>query len=419
MHHNKFSLLISLLHIKVTPIPLSKFWLLLHSLARPIVWGWSFYLDLQGTGAAEYLAHNEHVMGSISQIAQCGPSIPNCPNTGYYQGTLILKDDCSLLSHYFRDWLLPIILFGNIFLLYLSFPCVFCMSFSDTVISVLTRNWNGWKRAPGWAWDTLPNCRLWSHCCRSWLYKHRLFPRYFTSENELLTLQKHYQGTDCSLRDSHISFFLNIYLAICFLPELFWYDEFKHYTAILMKWFRNFADQGIPLHGQQEVISPWPQNPQDLMDFGYPFEVMQITKTPFFFLAYPLLPGYFAHIPGRLGITFYSRWQWTSTCMRTQVHRPLLNSTLGRITTLNLDQPALLLHRHGWSMIRDPAALDIHDQVTPTTSSKHRSPGKYFLVVWTVCCGTSMFVCHVHSHCLYQLAWCTDVCFFVFGCSQL
>ena len=40
----------------------------------------------------------------------------------------------TVLSHYFRDWLLPIILFGNIFLLYLSFPCVFCMSFSDTVI---------------------------------------------------------------------------------------------------------------------------------------------------------------------------------------------------------------------------------------------------------------------------------------------
>jgi hypothetical protein len=32
------------------------------------------------------------------------------------------------------------------------------------------------------------------------------------------------------------------------------------------------------LHGQQQVISPWPQNPQAMMGFAYPIEVMQITK---------------------------------------------------------------------------------------------------------------------------------------------
>jgi hypothetical protein len=55
-----------------------------------IVWGCNFYLNLQGTGATEYLAHNEHVMGQISPIANCGPTVPNNgPNTHYYQGTVI------------------------------------------------------------------------------------------------------------------------------------------------------------------------------------------------------------------------------------------------------------------------------------------------------------------------------------------
>jgi len=112
------------------------------------------YQDLQGTGAAEYLAHNEHVMGSISQIAQCGPSIPNCPNTGYYQGT-----------------------------------------------------------------GTAEN----------------------VPQDEHGTL---YQIADCGPIVADPDYINTGYS----------------------------QDQGIPLHGQQEVISPWPQNPQDLMDFGYPFE---------------------------------------------------------------------------------------------------------------------------------------------------
>ncbi|CAN6329379.1 unnamed protein product [Urochloa humidicola] len=32
-------------------------------------------------------------------------------------------------------------------------------------------------------------------------------------------------------------------------------------------------DQGIPLHGQQQIISPWPQNSQGLIDFSYPTEL--------------------------------------------------------------------------------------------------------------------------------------------------
>jgi hypothetical protein len=174
-----------------------------------------WFLCLPGTRTAENTPQDEH--GTLYQIADCGPIVanPDYINTGYCQGTLLPKMNCSLFKNITRALIVP---WGILFSL----------------------------------------------------------------------------------------FFQNLYHAIRFLPELFWYDEFKHYTTILMKWFWNFIDPGILLLGQQQVISPWPQNPQGLMDFGYPIEVMQITKTLLFFFAHPLLPGYFAHIPGRLGVTFCS-----------------------------------------------------------------------------------------------------------------
>ncbi|CAD6269879.1 unnamed protein product [Miscanthus lutarioriparius] len=113
-------------------------------------------LAYQGTGAAEYLAHNEHVMGHISPVANCGPTIPNNgPNTHYYQGTGTAEN-------------LP----------------------------------QGEHGTP-------------------------------------------YQIADCGpiVADPD---YLNT---------------------------RYCQGQGIPLHSQQQVISPWPQNPQGMMDFACPIEL--------------------------------------------------------------------------------------------------------------------------------------------------
>ncbi|KAJ1265759.1 hypothetical protein BS78_08G100000 [Paspalum vaginatum] len=41
----------------------------------------------QGTGGAEYLSHNEHIMGPISPIVNCDPTVCDGLNTPHYQGT--------------------------------------------------------------------------------------------------------------------------------------------------------------------------------------------------------------------------------------------------------------------------------------------------------------------------------------------
>ena len=81
--------------------------------------------------------------------------------------------------------LFPLILFRNIYLLYFSFPCVFCISYSDIVILKLTRKWSSWKFAPGRACKgvNLSNYKLWSHCHWSWWSEHTLLPRYSTFRN--------------------------------------------------------------------------------------------------------------------------------------------------------------------------------------------------------------------------------------------
>jgi len=147
---------------------------------------------------------------------------------------------------------------------------------------------------------------------------------------------------------------------------------FRLYSVILVQIFWNFTDLGIPLHGQQQTFSPWTQNPQGLMDFSYPTEVMQIAKTHPGSFVCPFLLGRFVHIQylhvllsSRPGICFCSWRAWTSTCIRTpQVHQPLLNPTLDHIIILNPIKWRRLLSKR-----RDPAGLSFQDQVMLTTSS--------------------------------------------------
>jgi hypothetical protein len=77
-----------------------------------------------------------------------------------------------------------------------------------------------------------------------------------------------------------------------------YYDTifFELHSVILMQYFGNITDQGIPLHEQQQTISCWPQNPQSVMDFTHPIEVMQIEKVKSGFLC-PFTFASRTHLP--------------------------------------------------------------------------------------------------------------------------
>ena len=246
------------------------------------------------------------------------------------------------------------------------------------LILKLTRKWSSWKFAPGRACKgvNLSNYKLWSHCHWSWWSEHTLLPRYFTFRNEY-PLFKNITRVLGGVPEGPSYLFLETspfpyVLCVSYSDTIF----FRLYSVILMQFFWNFTD----LHGQQQTLSLWPQNPQGLMDFSYPTEVMQIAKTHPGSFVCPFLLGRFVHIQylhvllsSRPGICFCSWRAWTSTCIRTpQVHQPLLNPTLDHIIILNGNK------------MRDPAALSSQDQVMITTSSEAHKPWRtQFLVVHT------------------------------------